>query len=51
MLTSSATDAKNTVKEGVVFKKGEGFMSGWKQRYVCTHEYMKISYMLKYIYI
>ena len=27
-----SNDAKNVVKEGIVFKKGEGFMAGWKER-------------------
>ena len=25
-------DAKNVVKEGIVYKKGEGFIAGWKER-------------------
>ena len=25
-------DAKNVVYEGIVYKKGEGFITGWKER-------------------
>eukprot|EP01084_Bolivina_argentea_P253932 426748_1 len=46
MLTSSATDAKNVVKEGVVYKKGEGFMSGWKERYLILYTDKRLSYFI-----
>jgi len=40
-------DAKQVVKEGAVFKKGDSVMSGWKQRYLILYKDKHLSYFMR----
>ena len=43
---SPQDDAKNVVFEGIVYKKGEGFMAGWKERYLILYIDKRLSYFI-----